>query len=71
MIAQSEIEHMSIEERLQAIELLWNSVSQTGDRVASPGWHGDVLAIRRARVEAGEGRFVPMTELRQRLKAKE
>jgi hypothetical protein len=68
VIAQSEIDRMSMEERLQAIELLWNSIRQTGDLAASPAWHGEVLAARRARVEAGEGRFLPMTELRERLK---
>ncbi len=68
MIAQSEIDRMSIKERLQRIEQLWNSIGQVGNLVASPGWHGEVLAARHARVEAGKGRFLPITELRERLK---
>ena len=65
MIGPSEIERMSVEERLQAIELLWNSVSRLSESVASPAWHGDVLSARRAKVDAGEGQFIPISELRE------
>ena len=68
MIGASEIERMSVEERLQTIELLWDSISKLGDAVASPAWHGQVLAARRAKVDAGEGQFLSMDELRDRLK---
>ena len=68
MIAPSEIESMSVEERLLAIELLWDSISRLGDAVASPAWHGEILSVRRARVEAGEGQFLSLSELRDRLK---
>jgi hypothetical protein len=68
MIAPSEIEQMSVEERLQTIELLWNSVSRLGDAVASPDWHGEVLSARRVKVDAGEGEFLALSELRDRLK---
>lgn len=68
MIAPSEIERMSVEERLQAIEQLWNSISRLDDAVSSPAWHGEVLSARRAKVEAGEGQFLSLSELRDRLK---
>lgn len=68
MIAESEIERMSVQERLQAIEQLWDSLSRQGDAIASPAWHGEVLAARRAKVEAGEGQFLSISELRARLK---
>ncbi|MEO6786621.1 MAG: addiction module protein [Chthoniobacteraceae bacterium] len=68
MIAPSEIESMSVEERLQAIELLWDSISRLGDAVASPAWHGEILSARRAKVEAGEGQFLSLAEVRDRLK---
>ncbi len=68
MIAHSEIERMSVEERLQAIELLWDSIARLGDPVRSPAWHGEVLSTRRAKVEEGEGQFLSMADLRDRLK---
>lgn len=57
-----------MEERLQAIELLWDSISRQGDSVPSPAWHEEVLAARRAKVEAGEAKFLSIPELRHRLK---
>lgn len=36
MIQASEIERMSLEERLQAMELLWSSLSRTPDAIPSP-----------------------------------
>ncbi len=68
MIAPSEIERMSVGERLQAIELLWDSISRLGEAVESPAWHGGVLSARRAKVEAGGGQFLSIAELRDRLK---
>ncbi len=57
-----------MEQRLQAIELLWDLVSRLGDAVASPAWHGEILSARRANVEAGEGQFLSLAEVRERLK---
>jgi hypothetical protein len=63
----ADIESMTIAERLQAIELLWTSVSRTDSQVSSPAWHRDVLDARRKKVEDGKGVFLSLTELRNRL----
>ncbi len=63
-----EIEKMTVPERLQAIELLWTSVSRSESQVSSPTWHGDVLNARREKVESGKGVFLSLQELRDRLK---
>jgi hypothetical protein len=62
-----EIERMSTAEKLQAMELLWRSMSREPDKLESPAWHGKVLAQRLARVEAGKGEFLTLTQLKQRL----
>lgn len=67
MLATSDIERMSTVERLQTIELLWASISRSTDQVSSPAWHQDVLSARRAKVDAGEGLFLSISELRTRL----
>ena len=66
MIAISHIKQMSVSERLQTIEILWNSL-RSDDSVDSCEWHGDVLRARRAKVEAGEGVFLSISQLRTRL----
>ena len=67
MIAESDIKSMSAAERLQAMELLWRSFAGSGHEIPSPEWHGDVLASRLAKVEAGEGNFLTIEELKSRL----
>ncbi len=67
MIQAADIEQMSLEEQLQAMELLWASLSRTPSAVPSPDWHGDVLAERMAKVERGEGEFLTIPELKARL----
>ena len=67
MIQAADIERMSVEERLQAMELLWVSLAQTPEAVPSPDWHGEVIATRLAKIERGEGQFLSRAELKERL----
>jgi hypothetical protein len=67
MIQAADIEQMSLEEQLQAMELLWASLSRTPDAVPSPDWHGDILAERMAKMERGEGEFLSIPQLKERL----
>jgi len=67
MIQAAEIEQMSLEERLQAMELLWTSLAGTPDSVPSPDWHGEVLATRMANIDRGEGEFLSISQLKERL----
>ena len=67
MIKAADIQQMSLEEQLQAMELLWASLSRKPNAVPSPDWHGDVLAERMAKIERGEGEFLSMPQLKERL----
>jgi putative addiction module component (TIGR02574 family) len=67
MIQAAEIERMSLEERLQTMELLWTSLTQTPEAVPSPDWHGAVLAERLAKIERDEGKFLTVAQVKERL----
>lgn len=67
MIQAAEIEQMSLEERLQTMELLWASLARTPEAVPSPDWHGEVLTTRIAKIERGEGEFLTIAQLKERL----
>jgi putative addiction module component (TIGR02574 family) len=67
MIQAADIEQMSLEEQLQAMELLWDSLSRRPNAVPSPDWHGDILAERMAEIERGEGEFLSIPQLKERL----
>ena len=67
MIEALEIERMSLAERLQVMELLWRSMAAAPEKLESPGWHKKVLQQRLAKVEAGKGEFLTLTQLKKRL----
>jgi len=67
MIAMTDITRMSLDERLQAMELLWQSLSATPTAIESPRWHGDVLVDRLARAESGQARFLSLDEAKAQL----
>jgi len=67
VIAASDIKKMTLGERLQAMELLWESISAYPGKVASPEWHGEELNRRLAKVKAGKGTFLTVQQLKARL----
>ena len=67
MIETLEIERMTFAERVQAMELLWRSLSAEPGKLASPAWHKTVLQERLAKVEAGKGEFLTIAQLKKRL----
>ena len=71
MLDATQIENMSVAERLQAIEQLWDALChETGD-LPSPGWHQEVLADRKLRAQTGESKFLTLAQLRSRLHGSE
>jgi hypothetical protein len=68
MIDKSDIEKMSLSERLEAMELLWDSISDNPENISSPAWHGEVLKKRETKVESGEAEYLTLPELKNRLK---
>jgi putative addiction module component (TIGR02574 family) len=52
------IDRLSVTERLELIEQIWNSLPEQVDPTEIPAWHVAELARRRAEAEArpGEGR---------------
>ena len=71
MLEASEIDKMSLPERLRAIEQLWDAVCRESGDMASPEWHRDIVANRKARAERGEAKFLTLAQLRTRLQGSE
>jgi putative addiction module component (TIGR02574 family) len=69
VIESSQIEKMSVTERLQAMDQLWDSLTRDGDEIPSPDWHQEVLAHRKARAQRGEAKFLTLDQLRSRLRS--
>lgn len=63
------LDKMSVEEKLRALELLWEDLARTPASVPSPRWHQDVLQAREQRLREGKEKFIPLDEARQSLRA--
>ena len=48
---------MSVDDKLQAMELLWADLSRNPKQLASPAWYGEVLRSRREQVLQGQASF--------------
>ena len=52
------LKEMTIQEKVAAMESLWEDLARTPDAIESPGWHKDILDERRQRVAEGHSRFI-------------
>lgn len=67
MSTLAEIERMTPSERLQTMELLWESLVRDAKAVESPEWHGEILESRLERIREGKAKYLTLDEARQRL----
>ncbi len=64
----AEISKMSVTERLQAMEALWDSLTHEENEVNSPNWHSEVLSEREEKIKNGEANFTSLEKLRSKHK---
>ncbi|MFT5128850.1 MAG: hypothetical protein ACI8W8_002469 [Rhodothermales bacterium] len=63
------VEQMNTVEKLEAMELLWASLSADEDSVPSPAWHGEVLQKRRAAVAEGSESYQDWEQAKREIRA--
>ena len=51
------LNQMTIEEKLQLMEAIWDDLNQHADEIQPPAWHGKTLEAIEAAIERGEERF--------------
>jgi putative addiction module component (TIGR02574 family) len=67
MLKTAQVEKMSVAERLQIMEQLWDTLRPDAEGIASPGWHEEVLIKRKVRAQRGEAKFLTLDQLKARL----
>jgi putative addiction module component (TIGR02574 family) len=67
MLEAEAIKKMSPTDKLRALELLWDSLSEYADDLPSPPWHEEVLSERLKKVENGSAKFLTIEQLKQHL----
>ena len=65
----TEIKKMSIKERLQAMELLWDSLLYEESEIESPEWHRDILEERKRKIKNGKAEFISLDDLKSSRKS--
>ncbi len=61
------LQDMTVEEKLQAMESLWDDLCARAGQVPSPAWHGDVLAERQAASQQGDAHFEDWEAAKQKI----
>lgn len=61
------LDRMTIEEKLQLMEELWDDLTHQSTAPEPPSWHGRVLAERQAAVEQGEEPLEDWETAKQRI----
>ena len=52
------IPKLTVKEKLQTMETLWQSLSADPEAVQSPAWHEDELRAREEDIESGKSKFI-------------
>lgn len=61
----TEVKEMSIIERLQTMEAIWDSLLYDEAEIESPEWHRGILIERRRKIEEGKSEFTSIQELKE------
>ena len=70
MAVTIDLQQMSVPEKLRLMEDLWRDLSRNESDLASPGWHGLVLAEREKKLASGEDSLVDWETAKKELRAK-
>lgn len=61
------LDEMSVEEKLQAMEVIWDDLCKSIDSVPAPEWHEKILAEREAALKRGEDDFIDWEEAKKNI----
>ena len=64
------LDKMSVAEKIQAMESLWDDLCSKADAVTSPAWHEDVLKERDAMKQRGEEGFEDWDAAKRNIKTR-
>ena len=63
------LDEMTISDKLQAMEQIWDNLCREPENLPSPDWHGDILKAREERVERGSAQFKDWPEAKEKIRA--
>lgn len=64
------LKEMTLQEKLAAMESLWEDLARTPEAIESPAWHKEVLDERLQRLAEGKTRFIDWEAAKAALRKK-
>ncbi len=64
------LHEMTVQEKLAAMEALWEDLSRTPEAIETPEWHKEILDERRQRVAEGTARFEDWDKAKTKIREK-
>jgi hypothetical protein len=62
------LDKMTVRDKLQALEEIWDDLCRSAKVIPSPSWHADVLRAREKRIRRGTSRFTEWTEAKRKIR---
>ncbi len=62
------LDKMTVRDKLQALEEIWDDLCRSAKAIPSPSWHADVWRAREKRIRQGTSRFTEWTEAKQKIR---
>ncbi|NLV44703.1 MAG: addiction module protein [Candidatus Hydrogenedentes bacterium] len=63
-MTQLDIKQMSMLERIQAMEALWDSLCHEEKEILPPDWHAEILRTRGDKLNSGNSRFLTLEQVK-------
>lgn len=60
------IQEMSVIDRIQTMEAIWDSLLHNEAEIESPEWHKNILANRKRKIVDGNAKFTSIKKLKER-----
>ncbi|MDO9271228.1 MAG: addiction module protein [Methylobacter sp.] len=64
-----QIEKLSVTEKIQVMESLWDSLCTDADNINSPAWHSDVLQQREEMLNDGTDTFIDWNDAKKDIRS--
>ena len=59
------LDKMTVEEKLLAMEMIWEDLSRNAEDIPIPSWHKELLEARERDIQEGRAKFIPWEEARR------
>ena len=60
-----EIKNLDINQRLNLIDMIWQTLENQEKDIESPTWHKDILEKRLEKIEKNEVKYISLDELKR------